>query len=164
LGERHPAINKVVVEFTAKDMELSPIQRDKLIKLAGVRYNPDTDVIKMSCEKFDTQTQNKRFLGETITKLLAEAKDGTDTFADVPFDFRHHKPKVRHQFPQEWILTPERKKYLEEKRAQSAKLDGEKMFNNAIIDGQRIVQTSLPYTVPEPEPVMVNAPRGRAGR
>ncbi|KAF1950911.1 hypothetical protein CC80DRAFT_539280 [Byssothecium circinans] len=164
LGERHPAVNKVVVEFTASDMNLLPTQRDKLIKLAGVRYNPDTDIIKMSCEQFDTQTQNKRFLGETIEKLLAEAKDGKDTFADVPFDFRHHKPKVKHEFPKEWILTPERKKYLEEKRAESFKLDDQKLNNGLLIDGQKVIETNLPFTAPMPEPAMVGGARGRALR
>lgn len=161
LGEKHPAINKVVVEFSTKDMDLLPTQRNKLIKLAGPRYNPDTDIIKMSCEEFDTQAQNKRFLGETITKLLEEAKDGKDTFEDVPFDFRHHKPKVRYEFPKEWILTPERKKYLEDKRAQTLKLEDEKLYNGHLVDGQKVIETSLPFTTPQPEPVMVGTPRGK---
>lgn len=161
LGESHPAVNKVVVEFTASDMNLTIQQRDKLIKLAGPRYNPDTDIIKMSCEDFDTQAQNKRFLGETIFKLLAEAKDGKDTFEDVPFDFRHRKPKVRYEFPKEWILTPERKKYLENKRAQAAKLDDERLHTGQLVDGKTVIDTSLPFSTPEPEPVMVGGPRGK---
>jgi small subunit ribosomal protein S35 len=161
LGETHPSVNKVVVEFTVEDMELLPTQRDKLIKLAGVRYNPDTDIIKLSCEDFDTQTQNKRFLGETITKLLEEAKDGKDTFEDVPFDFRHHTPKVFHHFPEKWILTPERKQYLDNKRAQSLKSDDEKLHNGLLVDGKKVVDTSLPFATQEAEPVMVGGPRGR---
>ncbi|KAF2642527.1 hypothetical protein P280DRAFT_423273 [Massarina eburnea CBS 473.64] len=162
LGERHPAINKVVVEFSPSDIDLLSIQRDKLIKLAGVRYNPDTDLVKLSCEKFDTQAQNKRFLGETITKLLDEAKDDKDTFADVPFDFRHHKPKVRHEFPKEWILTPERKLYLEEKRAQSLRSDDEKLNNGLLVDGKKVIETSLPYAVPTPAPAMLSGTRGKS--
>jgi small subunit ribosomal protein S35 len=142
-------------------MNLLPTQRDKLIKLAGPRYNPDTDLIKMSCEDFDTQAQNKRFLGETISKLLTEAKDGADSFEDVPFDFRHHKPKKRFAFPQDWILTPERKQYLEQKRAQTLKLDDQKLNNGLLVDGRNVIATSLPFTNPEPEPVMVGGARGK---
>ena len=153
-----------MVEFAAGDMQLNETQTAKLIKLAGVRYNPSTDIIKMSCEQFDTQAQNKRFLGETITKLLKEAKDGKDTFADVPFDFRHHKPKVRHQFPEKWVLTPERKKYLEDKRAQTFQLDDRKLNNGELIDGKTIINTTMPTRVAEPVPVMAGGTRGRALR
>ncbi|KAF2874496.1 mitochondrial ribosomal subunit protein-domain-containing protein [Massariosphaeria phaeospora] len=161
LGEKHPATNKVVVEFSPSDMPaLTPLQKDKLIKLVGPRYNPDSDIVKMSCELYDTQPQNKRFLGDTISKLLAEAKDGTDTFADVPFDFRHHKPKVHFAFPQAWIMTAERKKYLEDKRAHTAKRDNERLNNGHLVDGKKIIDTSLPFMAAQPEPVMVGGPRG----
>lgn len=140
---------------------LTQLQKDKLIKLAGTRYNPDTEIIKMSCEMFDTQAQNKRFLGDNISKLLAEAKDGQDTFADVPFDFRHHKPKKRYEFPKEWILTPKRKQYLEDKRAEQLKLESEKTNNGKLVDGQKIIENTLPFTMPTPEPVMVGGARGK---
>lgn len=161
LGESHPATNKVVVEFSAAAMKLPPTQRDKLIKLAGVRYNPSTDMIKMSCEQFDTQAQNKRFLGETITALLKEAKDTKDTFEDVPFDFRHHKPKPRYEFPKEWILTKERKQYLESKRNETLRLDDQKANNGHLIDGKLLVANSLPAAVTQPEMAMVGGPRAR---
>ncbi|KAF2276755.1 uncharacterized protein EI97DRAFT_432993 [Westerdykella ornata] len=161
LGESHPAANKVVVEFSPSDLKnLTSQQKDKLIKLCGPRYNPSTDLVKMSCELFDTLPQNKRFLGDTISKLLAEARDPKDTFADVPFDFRHHKPKVRHVFPKEWELTEERKKYLEEKRAQQLKLDDERTQNGTLVDGIKVIENALPFMTPEPEPVMVGT-RGR---
>jgi small subunit ribosomal protein S35 len=75
LGEEHPAEKKVVLQFCTKDMlDLTEVQRDKLIKLVGVRYNPETDVVKMSCEMFETQAQNKRYLGDLVETLLREAK------------------------------------------------------------------------------------------
>jgi small subunit ribosomal protein S35 len=75
MGEQHPAEKKVVLEFTPADMpNLTEIQRDKLRKLAGVRYNPESDIIKMSCEMFETQAQNKRYLGDLVDKLLEEAR------------------------------------------------------------------------------------------
>lgn len=63
------------MEFCTEDMhDLSPVQREKLKKLAGVRYNPETDIVKMSCEMFETQAQNKRYLGDLVDELLREAK------------------------------------------------------------------------------------------
>jgi small subunit ribosomal protein S35 len=75
MGEQHPAEKKVAVEFCTLDMrDLTPVQRAKLRKLAGVRYNPETDIVKMSCEMFPSQAQNKRYLGDKINEMLREAK------------------------------------------------------------------------------------------
>ncbi|KAF1845201.1 uncharacterized protein K460DRAFT_285978 [Cucurbitaria berberidis CBS 394.84] len=165
LGESHPAANKVVVEFCANDLPLTAQQVSKLIKLAGPRYNPSTSIIKLSCEQFDTQAQNKRFLGETIASLVKEAKDGKDSFEDVPFDFRHHKPKPRFEFPKEWALTQQRKQYLEDKRQKVAQIEDERLHNGNLIDGKTVIETSLPFIEQaQAEPVMVGGPRGKARR
>lgn len=75
MGEQHPAEKKVVLEFCTEDMrDLTQVQREKLMKLAGPRYNPETDIIKMSCEMFESQAQNKRYLGDMVETLLKEAK------------------------------------------------------------------------------------------
>lgn len=133
MGEQHPASRKVVVEFAPKDLpDLDDKQRLKLAKLAGVRWNPTTETVKMSCESFETQAQNKRFLGETIAKLLKEVKEGEDAFDDLPLDLRHatNKRMQRKQkalrrarlgrpetgFPVEWRMTPERRAELEARR------------------------------------------------
>lgn len=133
MGEQHPASRKVVVEFAPKDLpDLSEAQRLKLAKLAGVRWNPVTETVKMSCESFETQAQNKRFLGETIGKLLQEVKEGEDKFEDLPLDLRHvtNKRMQRKQkalrrarlgrpetgFPVAWRMTPERRAELEARR------------------------------------------------
>jgi small subunit ribosomal protein S35 len=77
MGEQHPAEKKVVLEFSPQDMpNLTDTQRDKLRKLAGVRYNPEKDIIKMASESFETQAQNKRYLGDMVDKLLTEARVG----------------------------------------------------------------------------------------
>jgi small subunit ribosomal protein S35 len=120
----------------------------------------------MSCEKFDTQAQNKRFLGETIHSLVQEAKDSKDTFEDVPFDFRHHKPKPKYEFPKEWVLTKQRKQYLEAKRTETAKLEDQRLHTGKLIDGKTVIDTSLPFLTEQvqPEPVMVGGPRGKQSR
>jgi small subunit ribosomal protein S35 len=75
MGEHHPAEKKVVLEFSPADMpNLTPIQRDKLKKLVGVRYNPEADIVRMSCEMYETQAQNKRYLGDLVDTLLKEAR------------------------------------------------------------------------------------------
>ncbi|KAF2025904.1 hypothetical protein EK21DRAFT_103606 [Setomelanomma holmii] len=166
LNESHPAANKVVVEFAPNDLQnthaLTPIQVSKLIKLAGVRYNPHSGIVKMSCEKFNTQAQNKRFLGETIESLLKESKQG-DMFEDVPFDFRHAKVKKHFKFPEKWALTSERKAYLESKRAEQAKVEDERANNGQLVDGKTIIDTSLPFLSQqvEAESVPVGGTRGK---
>lgn len=126
MGEHHPAQKKVVVEFSTKDLQasvsppLTEAQRIKLIKLVGVRYNPDRDVVRMSSEKFDHAAQNKRYLGDLINTLVKEARSTEDMFEDIPLDFRHHKPKVEHAFPDEWKITPQRVQQLNGSR-QAAK-------------------------------------------
>lgn len=74
MGEFHPAEKKVVVEFSPADFGLTAVQQEKMKKLAGSRYNPEKEIIKMSCESFEHQAQNKRHLAETVEKLVAEAK------------------------------------------------------------------------------------------
>lgn len=74
MGEKHPAESKVVCEFATIDLGLTLIERLKLIKLAGVRYNPDTDIVRMSCEMFEHQAQNKRYLSDLVDTLMVEAK------------------------------------------------------------------------------------------
>lgn len=74
MGEFHPAEKKVVVEFCPKDLDLTEAQQLKLAKLTGPRYNPEKNIIRMSCEMFEHQAQNKRYLGDLAEKLVAEAK------------------------------------------------------------------------------------------
>ena len=65
----------MVVEFSPAGIaDLTEVQRNKLIKLVGSRYNPEKDTVKMSCEMFEAQAQNKRYLGDLIDTLVAEAK------------------------------------------------------------------------------------------
>ena len=75
MGEQHPAEKKVVLEFSPADMpDLTAVQKEKLKKLVGVRYNPEKDIIKMSCEMFESQAQNKRYLGDLVDDLLNESR------------------------------------------------------------------------------------------
>ncbi|KAL2171572.1 hypothetical protein VTG60DRAFT_2405 [Thermothelomyces hinnuleus] len=162
MGEFHPADRKVVVEFCPKDIPgLSEAQQLKLKKLAGARYNPEKDIIKMSCERFEHQAQNKRYLGDLVNKMITAAKDPTDMFEDIPLDTRHHTFKQQIKFPKEWYLTEERKKELYEQRKQALLLDERKRSEGSLIDGvETIQQALLRAKVEEPVPVL----RGRSAR
>lgn len=74
LGENHPAESKVVVEFAPHVLPLTKPEKDKLIKLAGVRYDPRKRTVKMSCESYEYQAQNKRYLSDKVDKLIAAAR------------------------------------------------------------------------------------------
>lgn len=74
MGEFHPAEKKVVVQFCPSDLGLTEQQQMKMAKLVGSRYNPETKIIKMSCEMFEHQAQNKRYLGDLVEKLIVQAK------------------------------------------------------------------------------------------
>ncbi|ROV96480.1 hypothetical protein VSDG_05460 [Cytospora chrysosperma] len=143
MGEYHPAEKKVVVEFSPADFGLTEVQEMKLKKLAGPRYNPEKDTIKMSCESFEHQAQNKRYLAETVEKLVIEAKDPTDTFEDVPLDLRHHRFKVKPKFPKEWRLSEERVRELASIRQKAALLDQTKKQEGTLVDGVQTIQKAL---------------------
>ncbi|KAI1806733.1 mitochondrial ribosomal protein [Daldinia bambusicola] len=136
MGELHPAENKVVLEFSPKDMPLDEAQQLKMKKLLGPRYNPETDIAKMSCEQFEHQAQNKRYLGDLVEKLIARAKDPTDMFEDIPLDTRHHPIRIKPKFPKEWRITEERMKFLEDTRQKSLLLDQMKEETGALVDGK----------------------------
>lgn len=74
MGELHPAEKKVVVEFCPSDLDLTTVQQNKLKKLVGVRFNPETEIVRISCEQFEHQAQNKRYLGDLVDRLIVEAK------------------------------------------------------------------------------------------
>ncbi|PLB40106.1 mitochondrial 37S ribosomal protein mS35 [Aspergillus candidus] len=138
MGEEHPAQSKVVVELASKDLtpkHLTEDQRQTFLKLVGTRYNPDTDIVRMSCEKHQTAVQNKRALGDLVNSLIKEAKEG-DSFADLPLDLRHHTPKTPLRFPNEWNMTPERRQQLEARRKERQQRDQQGV---GVIDGNKIL-------------------------
>lgn len=143
MGEAHPAAKKVVVQFAPDDLKLTPVQTSKLKKLAGARYNPTTELVKMSCESFEHAAQNKRYLSNLVDDLMAAAKDPTDTFEDIPLDTRHHEVKEKPRFPREWYMTPERRQELEAHRQHVALADVKKAETGQLVDGQKMIDAWL---------------------
>ncbi|KAH0426171.1 hypothetical protein CcaCcLH18_10499 [Colletotrichum camelliae] len=147
MGEHHPAEKKVAVEFSPVDLNLTPVQADKLRKLAGARWHPEKDIIKMSSEKFEHQAQNKRYLCDLVDTLVATAKDPKDTFEDIPLDTRHHQSKEKPRFPVEWRMTEERRKELAAFREQGEKADAAKIEDGLLIDGMGTIERFLEQPV-----------------
>ncbi|KAF4977826.1 hypothetical protein FZEAL_5669 [Fusarium zealandicum] len=143
MGESHPAEKKVVVQFAPDDMKLTPVQTEKLKKLAGPRYNPETELIKMSSESFEHQAQNKRYLSNLVDDLVAAAKDPKDTFEDIPLDTRHHVSQPKPRFPKEWRMTDERRKELDEHRQRVAIEDLQKAEGGLLVDGTQVIEDYL---------------------
>ncbi|KAF7554190.1 hypothetical protein G7046_g6880 [Stylonectria norvegica] len=143
MGEFHPAEKKVVVQFAPDDLKLTPVQTDKLKKLAGPRYNPETELVKMSSESFEHQAQNKRYLSNLVDELIAAAKDPADTFADVPLDVRHHTFSHKPRFPKNWRLTDERRLELAEIRQRAAVEDVRRAEAGLLVDGAKVIDDFL---------------------
>lgn len=145
LGEAHPASRKVVLTFSPASLpNLTPTQTSKLIKLLAARYNPSTQQAKMSCELHATPAQNKRHLAATLDALLRECRDpNADTFADVPFDFRHHKVKRVHVFPEGWKMTAERRAVLEARRGEVARLEEARRAAGELVEGVGVIERAL---------------------
>lgn len=168
MGESHPAEKKVVVQFAPDDLQLTAVQTEKLKKLAGPRYNPETELVKMSCESFEHQAQNKQYLVNLVNDLISAAKDPKDTFADVPLDLRHHKIEPKPQFPKEWRLTEERRKELAEHRQQAAIADAKRAEDGLLVDGQKLIDNFLIQKLAEEQEkekvaeLVAAAPRGKA--
>lgn len=142
MGEEHPGECKVVVELASQDLVpkyLTEAQRQTFLKLAGVRYNPQTDIVRMSCAKFPESAQNKRYLGDIVNSLIKEAKEG-DSFADIPLDLRHHKPKHRIQFPEEWKMTEARRSQLAARRQERLSAESTRA---ALVNGSAILTNAI---------------------
>ncbi|XWW96378.1 hypothetical protein V2A60_004352 [Cordyceps javanica] len=172
MGEAHPAESKVVVQFTPPDLGLTDVQTSKLRKLVGARLDPETDMVKMSCGRYEHQAQNKRYLQQLIGTLIAEAKDPKDTFEDVALDTRHYyratkaaKPKPK--FPSGWRMTPQRQKQLAEQRARTLRAEAQRLEEGRVVDGQKKIDGYLMQRLAEEQTraaaEAVPVPAGRGG-
>lgn len=143
MGEAHPGERKVVLQFAPDDLKLSAVQTNKLKKLAGTRYNPETELIKISCESYEHQAQNKAYLSNLVDDLVTAAKDATDTFEDIPLDTRHHRVVKKPRFPEAWRMTDKRRLELNEYRQLQMAQDVEKEKAGQLVIGQRVIEEHL---------------------
>ena len=150
MGETHPAEPKISLEFCTADLPLTPKQRLKLIKLVGPRYDPQKDLVRMSCEMFEHAAQNKRYLGDLVDTLMSEARNestaegGKDPFDDIPVDFRHVKWKDQPIFPETWKMTDERRDRLREGWRKELAADKATIRGiGTAVDGKKVIEEAL---------------------
>lgn len=74
MGESHPVESKCVLNVKVNLLGLNDQERHKLLVLSGPRYNPESDELALSSEKFPYVNQNKKYLSDLLDKLVAEAK------------------------------------------------------------------------------------------
>ncbi|KAJ2505159.1 37S ribosomal protein S24, mitochondrial [Coemansia sp. RSA 1694] len=110
MGERHLSSDrKVLLRVQVAQLGLEGHELHKFVLLAGSRYNPVTDELKMSESRDPSSLLNKRRLADTLNALIVEAKKKDDSFADVPLDFKHCDYKPKAKFPLEWLPKVQQK-------------------------------------------------------
>lgn len=57
------------------DLNLTPIQKERLKALAGCRYNKNKDTLKITCEDFSSRMENVRNCLEMLDECLEEVKN-----------------------------------------------------------------------------------------
>ncbi len=85
-------------------------------------------------------------------------------FEDVPLDFRHHKFKNKPRFPENWLMTPERKQQLDATRRQRLLADKQRAEQGKLIDGVKVIEEAMKSPAYNEVPVMVEAQRDFPGR
>ncbi|KAJ2005928.1 37S ribosomal protein S24, mitochondrial [Coemansia thaxteri] len=104
MGEKHLAGDrKVVLRVQVARLGLKGPALHKFVLLAGSRYNPETDELKMSESRETSSLLNKKRLADTLSALIAEARTTDDTFADVSLNFDYYDYKPKPKFPLEWL-------------------------------------------------------------
>ncbi|KAI9225939.1 MAG: mitochondrial ribosomal subunit protein-domain-containing protein [Piptocephalis tieghemiana] len=113
-AEDHPLQHKVVLQVSPSKLGLTPTQLHKFLLLAGPRYDPAREELKISSERYQNRTLNLKWASDALDRLIAEAKNPKETFADVPLTFPHYKPKRTFPFPEAWRMSTEEAMKLKE--------------------------------------------------
>jgi hypothetical protein len=53
---------------------LSDAQRNKFLILVGDLYDPQNNVVKLECKRFEFRAQNVKWLSDTLDKIIQESK------------------------------------------------------------------------------------------
>lgn len=111
IGEAHPGEKKVSLQLKLSDLSLSSEEEHKFKLIAGPRYDHQTDIFLMSCDRYLEPAQNASFLSDVLDDLIAESKVNPQEFANLPLDKRHtvakyskkqRKNTLHIPFPKEW--------------------------------------------------------------
>ncbi|KAM9901112.1 hypothetical protein OXX79_004738 [Metschnikowia pulcherrima] len=102
--ESTPLNRHVTLSVAIRDLGLNKKQARKFKLLAADKFDHNNNVFRLSTDRYPESAQNARWLVETFTKLLTEAKDTTkNTFDEVPVDTSSMKArKSAAAFPESW--------------------------------------------------------------
>lgn len=70
----HPANRKVKVSVYVKELELTPIQKERLLAMVGKRYNPNKDELTIVSERFEAREENRKDVMRILLDLIEECK------------------------------------------------------------------------------------------
>lgn len=73
-AEDHPLQHKVVLQVSPSKLGLTPTQLHKFLLLAGPRYDPAREELKISSERYQNRTLNLKWASDALDRLIAEAK------------------------------------------------------------------------------------------
>ncbi|KAJ2802245.1 37S ribosomal protein S24, mitochondrial [Coemansia guatemalensis] len=105
MGEKFLAQDrKVVLRVKVAKLGLKTPELHKFLLLVGVRYNPQADELKMSEDREATSLLNKKRLADTLTTLIAQAKN-KESFADVPLDYTYLNREPIKNIPRKWTAN-----------------------------------------------------------
>ncbi|KAJ2607917.1 37S ribosomal protein S24, mitochondrial [Coemansia sp. RSA 1365] len=122
MGEKFLAQDrKVILRVKVAKLGLKTPELHKFLLLVGVRYNPQSDELKMSENREATSLLNKRRLADTLASLIAQAKN-EDSFADVPLDYTYLNRGITQNIPKKWTIKPSKLLIQSEKSKKNTKL------------------------------------------
>jgi len=108
----HPRGWKVKVTFRVSDLareynlDETAVKKVKLI--AGARYDPDSDVVKIVCQHRPNRKQNQERIEKMIARLITSAKDKSETFDDIPVEaivsLTRKPKKAPIPYPESWKI------------------------------------------------------------
>ncbi|KAJ2081690.1 37S ribosomal protein S24, mitochondrial [Coemansia sp. RSA 988] len=108
MGEKFLAQDrKVVLRVKVAKLGLKTPELHKFLLLVGVRYNPQSDELKMSEDREATSLLNKKRLADTLTTLIAQAKN-KESYVDVPLDYNYLNRGHTKNIPRKWSIRPPR--------------------------------------------------------
>ena len=112
------AEHKVKGEIYADDLGLEPIALARLAYMAGLRYNPGKQILKITCDYFMSRIENKRWILYTIEQLRRAAMQ-----PDEEFDIGYHREmrmKERETLRKQWPQLQQKKQQQEQQQNASS--------------------------------------------
>lgn len=129
---------RVLLSVELANLNLEPAQLHKFKVLAGDKLNTENDTFYLSSDKYREAAQNVNWLVDTFNKLLTEAKDLTEDFADIPVNtlpLKRTARKAEPKFPETWSRpqdAPIGKFGIVDKLVETVKQKADEKFLNQI--------------------------------